>query len=248
MMHDYPGRASVFFVSSVIFWLYVSLGFAIFSIVDLQPVDDFLVLAILPIPGVLVSFFTISILNRSFAVAHEDGLKYYAKFALIGSIGPGVLMLMLDASETYFTGPGIGWSYPLFGFGLGALNGLLCYYNSRNKDGVEDQESVSRLRLRRTGGAAAIMLVLSGVYFFGWEKYGPGTCVQRSGKDDVWIVVDHRMGNYQLRKWLGGAYNFRRDVPDEPYWGKPHTMRRGAFENVSSGFGVLECPKPLPES
>lgn len=93
------------------------------------------------------------------------------------------------------------------------------------------------------------MLAVTAVYHFEWEKYGHGTCFQRDEKDAVWFVVDHQMGSYRLRQWLGGAHNFRKHDPDESYWGELMSMRRGYVERGHKpGFGPVVCPKPLPGS
>lgn len=235
------------FISSIISWLCVSLWFFVqFLILDYQPLEDYLITTIVPLPIIFCSFLSISILDRFIKVPHDNTLRHFAKFILIGAIGPVLLMLAVDAKEVYFTGPGINWVFQVQGFVLGAFNGLLCGYVAQGKDGVEEQASVSLRRLKWTGGLAVVPLILVSVYYFEWQNYGPGTCFQRSEKDDVWIVIDHRMGKYTLRKWLGGAHNFRRFVPDEPYWDKPYAMQRGYVERIDPGYGAVECPKPLP--
>ncbi len=245
-MNEYSGRTLLFVVSSVVYWLYVSLGFALFSILDHQPLGDFLISAQITLPITLFSLLSISILSRFLEFARIETFAYFAKFALIGAVGPVAFTLILDANEAYFTGVGISWSVQLTSFVLGALNGLLSGYVSRCKSERETQNTLFPKRLQTIGGSVVVMLALVSVYYFGWEKFAPGTCVQRSEKDDVWFVLEHRMGTYQLRKWLGGAYNFRKLDPDEPHWGAPISMGRNHVERTHPGYGALECPKPVP--
>lgn len=45
-------------------------------------------------------------------------------YAIAGAVGSTVLMTAADMTDSYFTGPGIGWVWPLAGFVLGVAFGV----------------------------------------------------------------------------------------------------------------------------
>ncbi len=160
----------MFFISSVIFYLYVTLGLAIFSILDHQPIEDFYIMAAIQVPIVACSFLSTAILDRFIKVSRGNGVLHFVKFGLIGAVGTLVLTLTIDANEAYFTDVGLTWQIQLPSFMIGALNGLFAAYITRNKDDGDSPDSLPLLRAAWTGGAVAVMLALTAVYYFGWEK------------------------------------------------------------------------------
>lgn len=71
----------------------------------------------------LLLIFSASAISTGMYHARGVGRRKFISYGLAGAFGSTALMTTADMIDSYFSGPGVGWIWPLTGFALGFVFG-----------------------------------------------------------------------------------------------------------------------------